>query len=176
MDVIVVMPALEMAQETGKLLAWRKKEGDAVTKGEPLLEIETDKVVLEVEAPADGILAAVTSFEGAEVPVGQTIAWIVAPGEPPRKSQAPPHPRPAVSQSKRAQRKLPRPPASAPSPDGPKVSPKARRLAKELGVDPSSLHGTGTRRRHHRRRCSTRRRIDSARARDNTQHNRPSDG
>ena len=44
----VVMPALEMAQETGKLLAWRKKEGDQVTRGEPLLEIETDKVVLEV--------------------------------------------------------------------------------------------------------------------------------
>jgi len=52
----VVMPALEMAQETGKLIAWRKQEGDRVTKGEPLLEIETDKAVLELEAPADGIL------------------------------------------------------------------------------------------------------------------------
>ena len=47
----VVMPALEMAQETGKLIAWRKKEGDRVIKGEPLLEIETDKAVVEVEAP-----------------------------------------------------------------------------------------------------------------------------
>jgi pyruvate dehydrogenase E2 component (dihydrolipoamide acetyltransferase) len=112
MAISVVMPALEMAQETGKLLAWRKKEGDTVTKGEPLLEIETDKVVLELEAPADGILTAVTSFEGAEVPVGQTIAWIVAPGE--------------------------QPPASTP-----RISPKARRLAKELGVDLSKVHGTG---------------------------------
>jgi pyruvate dehydrogenase E2 component (dihydrolipoamide acetyltransferase) len=60
MAISVVMPALEMAQETGKLLAWRKKEGDQVIKGEPLLEIETDKVVLEVQAPGDGILAAVT--------------------------------------------------------------------------------------------------------------------
>src|SRR5262252_1165501 len=77
----VVMPALEMAQETGKLLAWRKKEGDTVSKGEPLLDIETDKAVVEVEAPADGILAGVKAFEGAEIPVGQTIAWIVAPGE-----------------------------------------------------------------------------------------------
>ena len=53
------MPALEMAQETGKLIAWRKKEGDRVTKGEPLLEIETDKAVVEVEAPADGVLAGI---------------------------------------------------------------------------------------------------------------------
>ena len=77
----VVMPALEMAQETGKLLAWRKKEGDRVTKGEPLLEIETDKAVVEVEAPADGILAGIKAAEGADIPVGQIIAWIVAPGE-----------------------------------------------------------------------------------------------
>src|SRR5271166_3400514 len=79
----VVMPALEMAQETGKLLAWRKKEGDRVTKGEPLLEIETDKAVVEVEAPADGILAGIKAAEGTDIPVGQTIAWIVALGEAP---------------------------------------------------------------------------------------------
>src|SRR5215472_12651193 len=77
----VVMPALEMAQETGKLLAWRKKELDRVSKGEPLLEIETDKAVVEVEAPADGILAGIKAQEGADIPVGRTIAWIVAPGE-----------------------------------------------------------------------------------------------
>ncbi|MEY2395284.1 MAG: hypothetical protein QOF94_1629, partial [Acidobacteriaceae bacterium] len=79
----VVMPALEMAQETGKLIAWRKKEGDRVTKGEPLLEIETDKAVMEVEAPADGVLAGITGSVGSDIPVGQTIAWIVAPGEKP---------------------------------------------------------------------------------------------
>src|SRR5271163_4666050 len=77
----VVMPALEMAQETGKLIAWRKKEGDAVTKGEPLLEIETDKAVVEVEAPADGILAGIKAKSGEDIPVGRTIAWIIAPGE-----------------------------------------------------------------------------------------------
>ena len=64
----VVMPALEMAQETGKLIAWRKQEGDRVTKGEPLLEIETDKAVMEVEAPADGILAGITAHAGADIP------------------------------------------------------------------------------------------------------------
>src|SRR4030081_41584 len=79
----VVMPALEMAQETGKLIAWRKKEGERVTKGEPLLEIETDKAVVEVEAPADGILAGGRAAAGGDIPVGQTIAWIVAPGETP---------------------------------------------------------------------------------------------
>ena len=135
MAISVVMPALEMAQETGKLLAWRKKEGDQVTKGEPLLEIETDKVVLEVEAPGDGILAGVTSFEGADVPVGQTIAWIVAPGEqPPVTATAAPAAR-GVTEPGR--------PAATPSPDGPKISPKARRLAKELDVNLAGVQGTG---------------------------------
>src|ERR1700704_106726 len=83
MAISVVMPALEMAQENGKLLAWRKKEGERVTKGEPLLEIETDKAVVEVEAPGDGILAGITADVGAVVPVGETIAWLVASGERP---------------------------------------------------------------------------------------------
>src|SRR5262249_20177354 len=83
MAVSVVMPALEMAQETGKLVAWRKKEGETVSKGEVLLEIETDKAVMEVEAVADGVLSRVTAQVGAVIPVGETIAWIVRPGESP---------------------------------------------------------------------------------------------
>src|SRR5450755_1314701 len=83
MAVSIVMPALELAQETGKVLVWIKKEGDQVVKGEPLLEIETDKVSFELEAQADGILAGVRSYEGDVVPVGQIIAWLVAPGEQP---------------------------------------------------------------------------------------------
>ena len=51
----IVMPALEMAQETGKIVSWLKKEGDTVTKGEVLLEVETDKAVVEIEASADEI-------------------------------------------------------------------------------------------------------------------------
>ena len=87
MAISVVMPALEMAQENGKLLAWRKKEGESVSKGEPLLEIETDKAVGEVEAPGDGILGGITADVGAVIPVGETIAWLVAPGEkPPAKA------------------------------------------------------------------------------------------
>src|SRR5690349_1746792 len=81
MAVSVVMPALEMAQETGKVVSWRKREGERVAKGEPLLEVETDKAVVEVESPGDGILSSVSAREGAVIPVGQTIAWLLAPGE-----------------------------------------------------------------------------------------------
>jgi pyruvate dehydrogenase E2 component (dihydrolipoamide acetyltransferase) len=142
----VVMPALEMAQETGKLIAWRKQEGDRVTKGEPLLEIETDKAVVELEAPADGILTGITASAGADIPVGQTIAWIVAPGErPPATEPAASAPGArAVSQSRSepAGAIVAAPPAVAAATNA-KISPKARRLAKELGVEVSSVRGSG---------------------------------
>src|SRR5689334_24805440 len=77
----VVMPALEMAQETGKLVSWKKKEGEQVKKGEILLEVETDKAVVELEAAADGVLAGVTAKVDDVVPVGQVIAWLLKPGE-----------------------------------------------------------------------------------------------
>lgn len=145
MAISVVMPALEMAQETGKLLAWRKKEGERVAKGEPLLEIETDKAVVEVEAPGDGILAGITADEGAVIPVGETIAWLVAPGEtPPAKSVAAAAP---AARAASASETL----ASAVAPAitkqdvaaAPQISPKARRLAKELGVEIGGIRGTG---------------------------------
>jgi pyruvate dehydrogenase E2 component (dihydrolipoamide acetyltransferase) len=141
----IVMPALEMAQETGKLLSWRKKEGDAIAKGEPLLDVETDKAVVEIEAPADGILAGVTAREGDVIPVGQTIAWIVNPGEKPpeeetssasgRRMDSKPAPAAAASNA----------PASSPATPAAsaRISPKARRLAREHGVDLSRVHGTG---------------------------------
>jgi pyruvate dehydrogenase E2 component (dihydrolipoamide acetyltransferase) len=75
------MPALGMAQETGKLVEWLKAEGDTVVKGEPLMQIETDKVTVEIEAPASGILANISATPGTDVPVGHTIAQILAPGE-----------------------------------------------------------------------------------------------
>jgi pyruvate dehydrogenase E2 component (dihydrolipoamide acetyltransferase) len=140
----VVMPALEMAQETGKLIAWRKQEGDRVTKGEPLLEIETDKAVVEVEAPADGILAGIKASAGQDIPVGQTIAWIVAPGEAvpvetestmPAARAGSHGPSPANEQPKAAA-------MSAPASSA-RISPKARRLAKELGVDIATVRGSG---------------------------------
>ena len=143
MAISVVMPALEMAQETGKLLAWRKKEGDSVAKGEPLLEIETDKAVVEIESPAGGILAGVKSHEGAVVPVGEIIAWIVAPGEQPPTSSA------AASPSGRTKTEQPKisargaASASSTAPSSINISPKARRLAKEHGLDITQIRGTG---------------------------------
>jgi len=143
MAISVVMPALELAQETGKIISWIKKEGDPIRKGEPLVEIETDKVTFEVEAPGDGILAGVRSTEGDEVPVGRTIAWIVAPGEQP--------PAEAVSAAPAARAMtagLPAEPVAQPvrpaaaEPTG-RISPKAKRLAKELGVDLGKVRGTG---------------------------------
>jgi pyruvate dehydrogenase E2 component (dihydrolipoamide acetyltransferase) len=77
----VIMPALGMAQETGVLLQWLKAEGEEITAGEPLMEIETDKATVEVEAPASGVLANLTAAPGDEVPVGQVIGLILAPGE-----------------------------------------------------------------------------------------------
>jgi pyruvate dehydrogenase E2 component (dihydrolipoamide acetyltransferase) len=139
----VVMPALEMAQETGKLIAWRKKEGDRVTKGEPLLEVETDKAVLEVEAPADGVLAGITALAGSDIPVGQTIAWIVAPGEkPPAENPS------ASAPAARGKTESHAAPVAATIPEpsavqGTRISPKARRLAKELGVDITIVSGSG---------------------------------
>ena len=142
MAVSVVMPALEMAQETGKLLAWLKKEGEPVKKGEPLLEIETDKVTVEVEAPADGVLASLKAHEGADVPVGQTIAWIVAPGEKAPVEAAPTATGRAMSATQA--RDLPAAKAApSPEPERIRASPKARRMAKDLGVDLSKLRGTG---------------------------------
>jgi pyruvate dehydrogenase E2 component (dihydrolipoamide acetyltransferase) len=146
MAISVVMPALELAQETGKVLVWIKKEGDKVVKGEPLLEIETDKVSFELEAQADGILAGVRSHEGDVVPVGQIIAWLVAPGEqPPVESDT----------ASRGMAEQARPmtassaPATAPAVTssaaarGPRISPKARRIAEEKGVDITKITGTG---------------------------------
>src|SRR5580704_9221052 len=99
MAISVVMPALELTQETGKLVSWRKKEGEAVAKGETLLEVETDKAVVEVEALADGYLAGVKAKEGDVIAVGRTIAWIVDKGEPVPADEAPAAAVPSASTS-----------------------------------------------------------------------------
>src|SRR6266545_2178737 len=77
----VIMPALEMAQETGKVIRWLKTPGSRIEKGEPLVEIETDKITVEIEAPASGVLGEISAHEGDVVPVGHTIAVIIGEGE-----------------------------------------------------------------------------------------------
>lgn len=149
----VIMPALGVAQQTGTLLKWLKAEGQTVTKGEPLMEIETDKATVEIEAAASGILAQVSAKAGAEVPVGQTIAWILAPGEalpatePAIVSPTPKHP---VSQAEaRGDGSATIPTTitvaefSAPSGGRILASPKAKRIAKEQGIELGSLSGSG---------------------------------
>ncbi len=144
MAISVVMPALEMAQETGKLISWLKKEGEAVAKGEPLLEIETDKAVMEIESPGEGILAGVRVQAGTEVPVGRTIAWIVGPGETAPADEV------TIESGRRmtASAAATEPGTSAQSAALPtaqpvRISPKARRLAGERGVDLAHVRGSG---------------------------------
>lgn len=72
----IIMPALGMSQDTGTLLAWHKAEGEAVAAGDILFEVETDKTTMEVEAPANGFVVGISADAGAEVPVGQVIAFI----------------------------------------------------------------------------------------------------
>ena len=142
MALSVVMPALEMAQETGKLVSWMKKEGEQVRKGEMLLEVETDKAVVEIEAAGDGLLAGITANVGDVIPVGHTIAWLLQPGESlPTASGTP------VATGRRTDAT----PAAAASTGeaagtragGVRVSPKARRLAQDHGVDLASVQGSG---------------------------------
>ncbi len=141
MAVSVVMPALEMAQETGKLVSWLKQEGERVRKGEMLLEVETDKAVVEIEAAGDGILAGVTAKPGDVVQVGRTIAWLVQPGEA--------LPTTGSADALSGRRIDPSIAAAAAAPTGKaqtgqaRISPKARRLAQEKGVDTSRLTGSG---------------------------------
>ena len=143
MPISVVMPALEMAQETGKLISWLKKEGDPVSKGEPLLEIETDKAVMEVESPGEGVLAGIKAEPGSEIPVGRTIAWIVRPGEAVPADEAP------LETGRKTTAAVASPATAAAAADsgsasrGVKTSPKARRLAAERGVELANVKGSG---------------------------------
>jgi pyruvate dehydrogenase E2 component (dihydrolipoamide acetyltransferase) len=159
----VIMPALGVAQEKGTLLNWLKAEGQSVTKGEPLMEVETDKATVEIEAPASGILTNVTASVGDEVPVGNRIAVILAPGETATPAAVQDrHPLPKgeeISQSRplpqRKETGEGRPGTSTPTApaetavstasDGGRLlaSPAAKRIAREKGIDLATLHGSG---------------------------------
>jgi pyruvate dehydrogenase E2 component (dihydrolipoamide acetyltransferase) len=136
----VIMPKLGMTMQEGTIVRWLKKEGEWVEKGEPILEIETDKVVMEVEASASGILAGISVGPGEVIPVTQTIAYICAPGE---------EPSPIAERLARVETPvIERPPSLAERALPPRqvkvrASPAARRLARERGVDLSQVKGTG---------------------------------
>lgn len=116
----VIMPKFGMDQEEGTVSAWLKQEGDSVEKGEPILEVETDKVNMEVEANASGILAGLKVGPGDTVPIGQIIAYILNPGE------ALPVEKPALQKTNEAVEQT-RPPL--------KATPLAERVASQHGLD-----------------------------------------
>jgi pyruvate dehydrogenase E2 component (dihydrolipoamide acetyltransferase) len=133
----IYMPQLGLTMTEGTVIRWLKAEGDPVQKGELVLEIETDKVVVGIEAPADGILGPILAIEGAVVPIGQVISYVLAPGEE------------APTETKAAVLGIPvpgeaeTPPAAPKEAPTPRASPKARRLAEHLGVDLATVQGTG---------------------------------
>jgi pyruvate dehydrogenase E2 component (dihydrolipoamide acetyltransferase) len=134
----VIMPALELAQDSGKVLQWLRAPGDTVRKGDVLLEIETDKATVEIEAPASGILREVTAQAGDVIPVGQTIALIFGADEAPVASAAPAAPPTAPAAAPAA-------PAPVAITAAPKASPLARKVAEQHGVDLAQVVTAGRR-------------------------------
>lgn len=149
------MPKMGDAMTEGKILKWRKRPGDPVAKGEPIAEIETDKVNVDIEAEEGGVLLQILVDEGASAPVGASIAVIGAPGQKvqPRPvsprvegKAAPVQPPPtAAPTSPGPARQTPAPPAAAAGEAGDRIkaSPLARKLADEHGIDLTKIRGTG---------------------------------
>ena len=155
----VTLPRLGQGMESSTILRWLKSEGDPVEKGEPLYELDTEKVTQEVEAEASGTLLKILVPEG-EVAVGKTVAIIGEQGEdvpevdvegPAAPAAEAPEPEPEP-EPKEPQPQDEAPPAQAPEPAPPaaatnggrvKASPLARRIARERGIDLAALSGTG---------------------------------
>ncbi len=152
----VVMPKLSDMMDEGKILSWNKQPGDTVKKGEPLAEVETEKVNIEIESFFSGTLLKIIAPAGTSVPVGDPIALIGAPeeleqsqsGASPQAQAAPANGRAATPQAQPAQAQ----PAAQAQPVGAamggtssrvKASPLARRLAEEHNLDINRITGTG---------------------------------
>ncbi|MCS7261675.1 MAG: 2-oxo acid dehydrogenase subunit E2 [Anaerolineae bacterium] len=141
----VFMPKMTDHMEAGEIIRWLVKEGDRVEQGQVIMEVMTDKVVADLEAPASGILKGIRpgAVDGAIIPVGETFAFIAEPDEevpklPPLVTQAAPAPEERLAAAEAAE--------SPPLPEEPGqvlAAPAARRLAKELGVDLTRVRGSG---------------------------------
>jgi len=150
------LPRLGQGMESGVIVRWLKSEGDAVKKGEPLYELDTDKVTQEVEAEVDGRLVQIVVPEG-EIEVGATVAIIESDGaaEPADAASAresvetgvPEEPEPVAEVKSPGEEPAgtssPRPPEGRAQAARVKASPLARRIARERGVELESLQGTG---------------------------------
>lgn len=133
----IILPKLDEAMVSGRIVNWQKKEGDWVEKGEIVFVLETEKVTFEVEAPESGILSGIKAKAGDVVPVGQVVAFILQPGE-----TIPEIPRP-IAQVKKGTKEAPQTKEKAKEAGGIKISPVARKIAEEHGIDISLVAGTG---------------------------------
>jgi len=140
----VKLPRLGQGMEAGTITRWLKSEGETVEKGEPLFEVDTDKVTQEVEAEVGGTLLKIALAEG-EAPVGQTVAWIGEPGEEIKEEAAPPPSAKETREPSSSETNLVREVTPPPSTNGGRIkaSPLARRIARERGIDLAALRGTG---------------------------------
>ncbi len=141
MITVIEMPALSSTMKKGKVVKWCKKEGDAVEKGGILYEVETDKVNVEIESLTSGYLRKILVAEDIEVPIRTPIAIITESMDEdisavveagPASKVSPPKEEPE-KETKRDVKKVPKL----------KISPLARRIAEEKGIDPQTLKGTG---------------------------------
>ncbi|BCX04221.1 MAG: dihydrolipoamide acetyltransferase component of pyruvate dehydrogenase complex [Candidatus Roseilinea sp.] len=126
----IIMPKFEMAQESGTIARWLKRIGEPVAKGEAVLEVETDKITMEVESPADGVLSQILADAGATVPIGQPIAYVAAQGEAAPASTMPAVQERSQNATRKAQGEI-------------RATPIAQKLAEEHRVDLSQVTGTG---------------------------------
>jgi pyruvate dehydrogenase E2 component (dihydrolipoamide acetyltransferase) len=134
----VYMPKMSDHMESGTIISWLVEEGAVVEERQPIFEVETDKAIAEVEAPASGVLRGIRAGEGAVVPVGEVIAFIAEHGEEvPGLPSLEPEAKPEALASTVAM-----PPSDAP-PKRIRAAPTAPRLAGQIGVDLSKVRGTG---------------------------------
>lgn len=137
----IVMPRLSLTMKEGTIVQWFKQEGEIVQKGEPLVEVLSEKVTYDVEAPESGVLRKIIAAEGSNVPVDLAMGIIAAPDE-----SLPTTPEtPASAQTPKVEAVVPQQTAAAESEIMQRIpaSPAAKRLAKELGVDLVQVTGTG---------------------------------
>ena len=139
----VIMPKAGMAMETGKIINWLKNEGDIVETGEPLLEIETDKVNMEVEAMNSGVLLKILAHEGDEIPVVQTIGFIGEKGEAIPEAHDQPDNQTTIEKAKMEPARQ----AVALNNTEEKIAatPAAKRIAREIGIDLKEVTPSGSR-------------------------------
>jgi pyruvate dehydrogenase E2 component (dihydrolipoamide acetyltransferase) len=139
----VIMPKLGLTMKEGTIVEWLKKEGDAVEKGEPIVEVETEKISNVVEAPASGVLLKILASKGTVVPVTGIIAIVGELGEEivekaPQKAE-----QPKIEAETEEVIKTVKPSAPQFAEEKIKISPLARKLAQERGVDIATIEGTG---------------------------------